>query len=94
MARRARAADALVARVKICGIRSGADARLAQRLGAHAVGVLVGREHASPDFIESDEAELIVRSLPPFVAGVLVTHLLWIHIAAVTALTSSTSNIA
>jgi phosphoribosylanthranilate isomerase len=61
-------------RVKICGITSPAEARLAERLGAHAVGLLVGRVHASPDFVEPAAARLIARSLPPFVAAVLVTH--------------------
>ena len=61
-------------RVKICGVTSVAEARLAERLGAHAVGVLVGRIHAARDFVEPAMAELIVRCLPPSVAGVLVTH--------------------
>ena len=62
-------------RVKICGITSPAEARLAERHGAHAVGVLVGRVHISPDFVEPAMADLIFRSLPPFIAPVLVTHL-------------------
>jgi phosphoribosylanthranilate isomerase len=61
-------------RVKICGITSPEEARLAERLGAHAVGLLVGRVHASADFVEPAVAGLIARSLPPFVAAVLVTH--------------------
>jgi phosphoribosylanthranilate isomerase len=61
-------------RVKICGIRSVAEARLAERLGADAVGVLVGQMHASADFIEPAEAGRIARSVPPFVSTVLVTH--------------------
>ena len=63
-----------MARVKICGITSVAEARLAERLGAHAIGMLVGQVHASPDFIEPAEADRIARSLPPFVSPVLVTH--------------------
>lgn len=74
MAGRAHAADALVVRIKICGIRSAADARLAERLGAHAVGVLVGRVHASADFVEPAEADRIARGVGPFVVPVLVTH--------------------
>ena len=62
-------------RVKICGITSAAEARLAERHGAHAVGVLVGRVHASPDFVDPAVAAVIHRSLPPFIPAVLVTHL-------------------
>src|SRR5689334_6673272 len=62
-------------RVKICGVTSPAEARLAERHGAHAVGVLVGRVHVAPDFVERAVADVIARTLPPFVAGVLVTHL-------------------
>ena len=62
-------------RVKFCGVTSPAEARLAERLGAHAIGVLVGRVHASPDFVEPPAADRIARSLPPFVTPVLVTHL-------------------
>jgi len=62
-------------RVKICGITSTAEAQLAVRQGAHAIGVLVGRVHVAPDFVEPDLANLIARSLPPFIAAVLVTHL-------------------
>jgi phosphoribosylanthranilate isomerase len=61
-------------RVKICGITSTADAQLAERHGAHAIGVLVGRTHASRDFIEPDLANAISQSLPPYMTGVLVTH--------------------
>jgi phosphoribosylanthranilate isomerase len=62
-------------RVKICGVKSVAEARLAERHGADAVGVLVGRSHAAPDFIEPVLAERIARSVPPFLTAVLVTHL-------------------
>jgi phosphoribosylanthranilate isomerase len=61
-------------RVKICGVTSIAEAHLAERLGAHAIGVLVGRRHVAPDFVEPDVANLISRTLPPFIAAVLVTH--------------------
>jgi phosphoribosylanthranilate isomerase len=62
-------------RVKICGVTSMAEARLAERHGAHAIGVLVGRVHVAPDFVEPAVAELIARGLPPFMTAVLVTHL-------------------
>lgn len=64
-----------VTRVKICGIRSLEDARLAVDLGADAIGLLVGQLHTSPDFIGAKEARAIVGEMPPFVATVLVTHL-------------------
>ncbi|MFM7674003.1 MAG: phosphoribosylanthranilate isomerase [Synechococcus sp.] len=62
-------------RVKICGIRRRHDALRAAQAGADAVGVLVGRRHPSPDFIPPDHAAEILDSLPPFVHGVLVSHL-------------------
>ena len=61
-------------RVKICGVTSADDARLAAACGADAVGVLVGQRHPSADFISTDEAAAIVAALPPFVAATLVTH--------------------
>jgi phosphoribosylanthranilate isomerase len=67
-------------RVKICGIRRVADGLLAAQLGADAIGVLVGQSHPSDDFITADVAASILRALPPFVSGVLVSH--WIDPAA------------
>ena len=61
-------------KVKICGIRRREDARLAIDRGADAIGVLVGQQHPSPDFISAELASCILRDLPPFVSGVLVTH--------------------
>ncbi len=59
-------------RVKICGITTGADAELAVRLGADAVGLNFYRP--SPRFVEPERAREIVEVLPPFVepVGVLV----------------------
>ena len=62
-------------RVKICGIRTAEDAHAAIEAGADAIGLLVGRLHASPDFIEPQLARAIVAEMPPFVSTVLVTHL-------------------
>jgi phosphoribosylanthranilate isomerase len=62
-------------RVKICGITSPTEARLAERYGADAIGVLVGRRHRARDFVRSDVARKICRSLVPFLTPVLVTHL-------------------
>ena len=61
-------------RVKICGITTVEDARLAVACGADAVGVLVGQRHPSPDFVSTEEARDILEALPPFVSGTLVTH--------------------
>jgi len=61
-------------KVKICGIRRREDAWLAVDRGADAIGVLVGQQHPSPDFISAEEASAILRTLPPFVSGVLVSH--------------------
>ena len=61
-------------RVKICGVRRPEDAQLAARLGADAVGVLVGQAHPSGDFLSPPEAAAILRALPPLVSGVLVSH--------------------
>jgi phosphoribosylanthranilate isomerase len=64
-----------VTRVKICGIKSVEDARLAVEFGADAIGLLVGQLHNSPDFITPEQAKHIVGEMPPFVSTVLVTHL-------------------
>src|SRR5437867_943559 len=61
-------------RVKICGVTSVAEAKLAQNYGADAIGVLVGRVHRAPDFVEPDLARDIALAVAPFVTPVLVTH--------------------
>ena len=61
-------------RVKICGVTTPADAALAARLGADAIGVLVGLLHPSEDELDPERAAGIVAALPPFVVGTLVTH--------------------
>jgi phosphoribosylanthranilate isomerase len=55
-------------RVKICGIREGAHARIAAEEGADAIGLVFYRP--SPRFVEIEAAARIARSLPPFVAAV------------------------
>ena len=65
-------------RVKICGIRSSEDGVAAARLGAHAIGILCGQEHPSPDFVEPQCASEIVQGLAGTgldCIAVLVTHL-------------------
>lgn len=62
-------------RVKICGIKNIKEAKLAISLGSDAIGLLVGQQHASNDFIDGEQAKKIVNELPPFCSTVLVTHL-------------------
>ncbi len=61
--------------VKICGIRRLEDALAAVSYGADAVGVLVGQQHHSPDFLAPSAAAAIVAALPPPITSVMVTHL-------------------
>jgi phosphoribosylanthranilate isomerase len=61
--------------IKICGLRSYDEARLALDTGATALGFLVGLTHRSEDEITAATAADIVRSLPPDTLTVLVTHL-------------------
>lgn len=62
-------------RTKICGIRTAADAQIAMRAGANALGFLVGITHLAEDKISCEDAKKIIESLPPFVSSVMVTHL-------------------
>lgn len=62
-------------RVKICGVRTCADAAVAVAAGADAIGLLVGQVHESPDFIGPETAREICTTMGPFVVPVLVTHL-------------------
>ena len=61
-------------RVKICGIKNIDDALKAIEFGADAIGLLVGQEHSSKDFITVKQAKEIVSKIPPFISTVLVTH--------------------
>ena len=55
-------------RVKICGITTVEDARLAADLGASAIGMVFWPD--SPRFVEAARAREIVEALPPFVMAV------------------------
>jgi phosphoribosylanthranilate isomerase len=55
-------------RVKICGVTTVDDARLAAELGASAIGMVFWPQ--SPRVVEVEQARAIVAALPPFVAAV------------------------
>lgn len=61
-------------RVKICGIRSEADLRIAVASGADAVGFISGVTHRSEDALAPKRAAELVVATPPYVSTVLVTH--------------------
>jgi len=55
-------------RIKICGITSLADAKMAVRAGADALGFVF--YEPSPRYICSEQASLIIKQLPPFITTV------------------------
>lgn len=62
-------------RVKICGNRRVEDALEAVRLGADAIGLLMGRDNTSRDFISAELARAISEKIPPYCAIVLATNI-------------------
>jgi phosphoribosylanthranilate isomerase len=60
-------------RVKICGLTSPDDLRVAVEAGADAVGLLVDVPVDSPREIDTQRAVEIADAVPPFVTSVLVT---------------------
>jgi phosphoribosylanthranilate isomerase len=65
----------MMVRIKICGIKTLEDVERARRSGVDAIGVLVGRLHASADFVSADTAAALCERAHPFLTTVLVTHL-------------------
>lgn len=65
-----------VFRVKICGNRTSDDLTLAGRMGADAVGLIVGVRHRTEDALAPATAAMLLRDVPVYVNSVLVTHLL------------------
>jgi phosphoribosylanthranilate isomerase len=61
-------------RVKICGIRSDQEAKMAIAAGADAVGFLIGLDYRTDDEVTPAIAAEIISQLPPFISSVLVTH--------------------
>ncbi len=55
-------------RIKICGIKDPATARLCAACGADAVGLMFVQK--SPRFVTRDEAQAVVSALPAFVDAV------------------------
>lgn len=73
----------MTVRVKICGLTNLNDALAAVQAGADAVGFVLYKE--SPRSISADQAQEIIRQLPPFVTtvGLFVnqpTH--WVRVMA------------
>jgi phosphoribosylanthranilate isomerase len=62
----------IMVRVKICGITSITDARVAEGAGADAVGLVLHSD--SPRNIGIERAAEIISSLGPLIAVVAVTH--------------------
>jgi len=59
-------------RIKICGITRPEDARLAEQLGADAIGVVLCSE--SPRSVSPERAREIFDAMGPFTTTVAVTH--------------------
>lgn len=62
-------------KVKICANRNIEDASACINAGADIIGVLVGQEHTSSDFIDKETAKSIVDFVDGRCDVSLVTHL-------------------
>jgi phosphoribosylanthranilate isomerase len=60
--------DAMRTRVKICGIREPAHARIAAEAGADAIGLVFWKP--SPRYVTAEEAVKVAAALPPYVSAV------------------------
>ncbi|HJJ30603.1 MAG TPA: phosphoribosylanthranilate isomerase [Methanocorpusculum sp.] len=60
---------------KICGTGSFADLKCAVDAGADAIGFLMGITHKTQDAVSPEEASAMIKTLPPFIEPVAVTHL-------------------
>lgn len=61
-------------RLKVCCIQDEAEARMAIRFGASAIG-LVSKMPSGPGPIDEDQIERIARTVPPSIATFLLTSL-------------------
>ena len=60
---------------KICGTGSFADLKCAVDAKADAIGFLMGITHKTQDAVTPEEAAAMIKTLPPFIEPVAVTHL-------------------
>jgi phosphoribosylanthranilate isomerase len=65
----------VLARAKVCGIRSDLDLEIAVAAGADAIGLICATTHLSEDELTPDQARRLARRTPAPVSTVLVTHL-------------------
>lgn len=61
--------------IQMAGIRNIEDAVMCVECGVNIIGLLVGQEHASDDFISKELARDIKNALPSNIKTTLITHL-------------------
>ena len=62
-------------KVKICANRSVKDAQMCLQAGADIIGILVGKQHASIDFVDKETAKEICTFIDGRCDVSLVTHI-------------------
>ena len=62
-------------KIKVCGNRSLEDVKYSISCGVDAIGVISGIRYTSEDAVDPKTANALLRSIPPFISTVLVTHL-------------------
>ena len=62
-------------KVKICANRSVEDAQMSLQAGADIIGILVGKQHASVDFVDKETAKEICNFIDGRCDVSLVTHI-------------------